>query len=319
MRKVWRLLPVFWLVFGVIFACVSYSGYDLLQRAGRNAEQMTHQIEPKETSQKRIEQKSKEATYDTDQIKPVTPEEFAAAQLKYEKIVNQWGIGAIYIPGADIRTKILAGMDNQNLMVGVGTYYPNQQLGKGNYVVLAHNLVQGGGPLGNIPQTALHQIFYATDFSTVFEYTAVKNDIVSASAGELLDIPKEDERPLMTLIRCEGGINTVNRAVLQGTFVKSYPAEKASMEVKLGLGLIEQKSIVVDAEIPQSTSGEETSIEVKQGNTKKESPQIYSFFQELCIHCFLLLNTHPIESGIGYLLGMFLLSHLAIWKQKSEY
>lgn len=143
-NKAVKALPILWLIFGLVFASGCYYGYHLMKHADRNAEQMTHRIEPKEISQQRIEQRTNKATFDDRQIKPVTPEAYADAQLHYEKIVGQWGIGALYIPSAAIRTKILAGMDNQNLMVGVGTYYPNQQLGKGNYVGLAHNLVQGG-------------------------------------------------------------------------------------------------------------------------------------------------------------------------------
>lgn len=307
MKKAWKALPILWLVSGIVLACGSYYGYHLMKNADSNAEQMTHQIEPKKTSQKRIEQKSKEATYDTDQIKPVTPEEFTDAQLKYEKIVNQWGIGAIYIPSADIRIKILAGMDNQNLMVGVGTYYPNQQLGKGNYVVLAHNLVQGGGALGNLPKTALNQIFYATDFTTVYEYAARKNAVVNQSEGELLEVPETDDQALMTLIRCEGGINTPNRAIVQGTFVKSYPADQATTEVKLGLGLIEGQMIEVGQTSVTAESSEQFSKKEKQIHKKKANQSIYSIWQRMCISAFAILSQSPVLLAIGYLVILLIL------------
>lgn len=311
-KKVLKALPVLWLVSGIVLACGSYYGYHLMKNAGSNAEQMTHQIEPKKTSQKRIEQKSKEATYDTDQIKPVTPEEFAEAQLKYEKIVNQWGIGAIYIPSADIRTKILAGMDNQNLMVGVGTYYPDQQLGKGNYVVLAHNLVQGGGALGNLPKTALNQVFYATDFTNVYEYAARKNAVVNQSEGGLLEVPETDDHALMTLIRCEGGINTPDRAIVQGTFVKSYPADQAANEVKLGLGLIEGRMTEIGQTSATAESSEQFSKKEKQIHKKKANQPIYSFWQRMCISAFAILSQSPVLIAIGFLVILSILIKVSI-------
>lgn len=307
MKKAWKALPILWLVSGIVLACGSYYGYHLMKNAGSNAEQMTHQIEPKKTSQKRIEQKTKQASYDESQIKPVTPEAFADAQLKYEKIVNQWGIGAIYIPSAEIRTKTLAGMANQNLMVGVGTYYPNQQLGKENYVVLAHNLVQGGGALGNLPKTALNQVFYATDFTNVYEYAARKNAVVNQSEGELLEVPEKDDQALMTLIRCEGGINTPKRAIVQGTFVKSYPADQATTEVKLGLGLIEGRLTEVGQPNVTDESSEQFSKKEKQTHKKKAYQPIYSFLQRACISAFALLSQSPVLLAIGYLVILSIL------------
>lgn len=61
------------------------------------------------------------------------------------------------------------------------------------------------------------------------------------SAGELLEDSKSDEDALLTLIRCEGGLYTTNRAIVQGKFHKSYPADQASTQVKLGLGLVEER------------------------------------------------------------------------------
>lgn len=316
MKKAVKALPILWLVLGIVLACGSYYGYCLLKQADRNAEQMTHRIEPKKTSQKRTKQKSKEATYTTDQIKPVTPEAFADAQLQYEKIVNQWGIGALYIPSAGIQTKILAGMNNQNLMVGVGTYYPNQQLGKGNYVGLAHNLVQGGGALGNLPKTALNQVFYATDFSSVYEYVATKNEVVNQSRGELLEVPKSNEDALLTLIRCEGGLYTANRAIVQGIFHKSYPADQASTEVKLGLGLVEKRTATPTDEQKESrattkpTETEKADKQQKRSLNKRKKP-IYSFVQRACIIAFATVSHSPILLSTGYLVLLSVLLKLA--------
>lgn len=319
-NKAVKALPILWLIIGVVFASGCYYGYHLMKQANRNAEQMTHRIEPKQISQQRIEQRTNKATFDDRQIKPVTPEAYADAQLHYEKIVGQWGIGALYIPSAGIHAKLLAGMNNQNLMVGVGTYYPNQQLGKGNYVGLAHNLVQGGGALGNLPKTALHQVFYATDFSRVYEYVATKNAVVHQSAGELLEVPKSNEDARLTLIRCEGGLYTANRAVVQGTFVKSYPADQASTEVKLGLGLVEERergAISQATDQPKEsrtttkTKGKQAANKHQGSRTSQQNKPIYSFVQRVCISAFAAVSRSPILLSTGYLLLLSVLLKLA--------
>lgn len=296
-----------------MISCASYYGYHLLLQANDQAEQIKQPIDLKQSNRDKQKKKLQKATYCPRQIKPVTPAAYAKAQLRYAEIVNQWGVGALYIPSADIHSKILAGIDNQNLMVGVGTYYQNQQLGKGNYVLLAHNLVQSGGSLGNLPKTTLQQIFYLTDFTKVYEYVAIKNDVVDQSRGDLMAIPTDDQTPIVTLIRCDGGLNTPKRAVVQGEFLKEYPASEASKEVKLGLGLIEGRWIN-DEKISnqqRANASEEPTIRIRTHSVETSNEPIYSLFQVACIYLFTILNEVPIVIGIGYLTGLLALSHVA--------
>ncbi|MGH1802000.1 class A sortase [Enterococcus avium] len=317
MKKLWKNLPFLWIVLGVVISCASYYGYHLLLQANDQAEQIKQPIDLKQSNRDKQKKKLQKATYCPRQIKPVTPAAYAKAQLRYAEIVNQWGVGALYIPSADIHSKILAGIDNQNLMVGVGTYYQNQQLGKGNYVLLAHNLVQSGGSLGNLPKTTLQQIFYLTDFTKVYEYVAIKNDVVDQSRGDLMAITTDDQTPIVTLIRCEGGLNTPKRAVVQGEFLKEYPASEASKEVKLGLGLIEGRWIN-DEKISnqqRANASEEPTIRIRTHSVETSNEPIYSLFQVACIYLFTILNEVPIVIGIGYLTGLLALSHVATRKQ----
>lgn len=315
MKKLWKNLPFLWIVLGIVISCASYYGYHLLLQANDHAEQIKHPIELSQSNRDKPKKKLKKATYCPRQIKPVTPAAYAKAQLRYTEIVNQWGIGALYIPSADIHSKILAGIDNQNLMVGVGTYYKDQQLGKGNYVLLAHNLVQGGGLLGNLPKTTLTQVFYLTDFTSVYEYVAIKNDVVDQNRGDLMAIPTDDLTSIVTLIRCEGGLNTPKRAVVQGKFLKEYPASEATKAVKLGLGLIEE-SWANDEKISNQQSAnasEESKTRIHPVETS--NAPIYSLFQVVCIYLFTLLNEVPVVIGIGYLIGLLSLTHVATRKQ----
>ncbi|MEQ7200528.1 class A sortase [Enterococcus avium] len=317
MKKIWKNLPFLWIVLGIVISCASYYGYYLLLQANDHVEQMTHPIEINQSNRDEQKKKLKKATYCPRQIKPVTPAAYAKAQLRYTEIVNQWGVGALHIPSADIHSKILAGISNQNLMVGVGTYYQDQQLGKGNYVLLAHNLVQGGGSLGNLPKTTLQQVFYLTDFTKVYEYVAIKNDVVDQSRGDLMAILIDDHKPLVTLIRCEGGLNTSNRAVVQGEFLKEYPASEATKAVKLGLGLIEE-SWTNDEKISnqqRSSTSEESSIRIRKRSAETSNERIYSLFQIACIYLFTLLNEVPVVIGIGYLIGLLAFTHIATRKQ----
>ncbi len=300
-----KALPIFWLVCGLAFAGACFYGYRQLLSSGDNAEQMTHQIQSKKQSQQQLEEKNKKANFNTDQIKPVSPSEYAAAQLRYEEIVNQYGIGSLFIPSAGIQTKILAGMANENLMIAVGTYYPDQKLGKGNYVLLAHNLVEGGGALASLPSTKMNHVIYATDFTDVYEYKATKNSTVDQSNGQFLEKPSEKDLPIMTIFRCEGGLNTPSRALVQGEFVRSYPAKEATEAVKIGLGLG-----IMKAEPIGSMDQTEESTNQNSNKSTKRFKQIkpkYSTIEKLAIACFSFINKYPIWIGSGFLFVLVIL------------
>ncbi|MFI3618849.1 class A sortase [Enterococcus avium] len=324
MRKLKKVLPTFLLVFGLLFAGASYYGYRLLLSNNDNAKQMTHQIQPEKEIQQQVNEKNKQANFDPDQIKPVEASEYASAQLKFTELVNQWGIGSVFIPSAGIQTKILSGMSNQNLMVATGTYYPDQKLGKGNFVLLAHNLVQGGGPLGNLPNTKIGHIIYATDFSRVYEYIVTKNSNVDHTEGELLDVPSDKEEALITLFRCEGNLNTPTRALVQGKYSKSYSAKDAPEDVKIGLGLgiIEESGIPVERvessksiergskETSSKMNDETVNSKENENKFSQEKPR-YSLSQRIAIRCFSIINSHPIVLSIGFLVLLLLLLHFA--------
>lgn len=322
MNKWRKSFLIGWLLFVFFLVGSTAYGYFLLQKSDNRSQFLRSPIQQEEQAEKKQESKNAKASFNPLLIQPVHAEEFAEAQLHYEDLVNQWGIGTVYIPSSSIQTKILAGMSNENLMVGVGTYRADQRLGKGNYVLLAHNLVQGGGALKNLRQTSEGSLIYATDFANIYEYRVTKNQVVNQSEGEILDEPKAEETPLITFIRCEGGLNTNQRAVVQGVFVSSYPASEADNELKEKLGLV---SVVQDQEqadntiVPNSTdtvsdhdtiSEEHTNQSVKKNkemNALKEEKEVYSSFEKYCIWLVKECNNMYvlITASVVYLLVLF--------------
>ncbi|PQE59748.1 class A sortase [Enterococcus faecium] len=322
MNKWRKSFLISWILFGFFIVGSTAYGYFLLQKSDNRSQFLRSPIQQEEQAEKKQESKNAKASFNPLLIQPVHAEEFAEAQLHYEDLVNQWGIGAVYIPSSSIQTKILAGMSNENLMVGVGTYRAEQRLGKGNYVLLAHNLVQGGGALKNLRQTSEGSLIYATDFANIYEYRVTKNQVMNQSEGEVLDEPKAEEIPLITFIRCEGGLNTTQRAVVQGTFVSSYPASEADNELKEKLGLVSvvQDQKQVDNTIVSNsmdtvsnhdiTSDEHTNQSVKKSkemNALKEEKEVYSSFEKYCIWLVKECNDMYvlITASVVYLLVLF--------------
>lgn len=306
MKKMIRILPIIWILFGLLFFVYGRYGYYLLLHANESSQNIQHAIESPGSTDNNLKEKNEEATkiaaFNEAAIRPVEAKDYADAQLASEKIIQQWGIGSIYIPSSAIKTKILAGMSNENLIVGVGTYQANQKMGEGNYVVLAHNLVEGGGALHNLTKTKIGTTIYTTDFSSVYEYQVTVNKIEEQTNGELLMEPKEGEKGKVTLFRCEGGMHTPNRAVVQGEFVKSYPAIEATKQVLAGLGLVSQSvsanpfstinatmqksSSILDLNLAQSKK----STIVAQENTFKYDGQMYNSVEVGAIQVFRLIE-----------------------------
>lgn len=315
MRKRIKVLPVLWFICGLVFAVACVFGYRQLLSSNENAKQMIHRVQTKEQTKQQLDTKNDQANFDPNQIKPVKATEYAYTQLHYEDIVNQWGIGSVFIPSANVQSKILAGMSNQNLMAGVGTYYPDQRLGKGNYVLLAHNLIEGGGALGGLLNTKVNHLIYATDFTSIFEYVATKKGIVSQENGELLEKPTGNKTSLITLFRCEGGLNTSNRALVQGDLVRSYPVSEASGEVRVGLGLgvmtesMESKEMTEQSNLQKVQEQQQPKYVFKKPFKQKQPT--YSFLEKIAIQCFSIVSEYPLYIGSGFLLILILLQRVA--------
>ncbi|EGP4892442.1 MULTISPECIES: class A sortase [Enterococcus] len=304
MKKILKLFSIIWLLIGFFIVGSTIYGYYLLQKTNNRSSVLSFPIQSEKQVEENQQAKITDSFFDPESIQPVHARDFANAQLRYEEIVNQSGIGSIYIPSSIVQTKILSGMSNDNLMVGVGTYRSEQRLGKGNYVLLAHNITQGGGVLNNIRQTLNGSLIYATDFSKIYEYRVTMNQVVNQAAGEVLNEPKANEKPLITLIRCEGGLYTDKRAVVQGELISSYSASKANNNLKENLGLI---SVVQDQEqsVNSSNAAEANSNKHQTNNIKKytnhsenvnerssvlKNKNIYSFFERYCIWLVKKLN-----------------------------
>jgi sortase A len=178
------------------------------------------------------------ANYDEGQIASVTAATYAEAMAMTWETVNDWAIGVILLPDVNIDLPILAGIANTNLVTGGSTYRINQQLGQCNYVLLAHSVYGNSTvlfqPLAN---SQIGDRIYATDFQNVYIYEVTFNEVVLDTRVEFLeelgvgDGDRDGETPIITLMRCEGGIGTVHRRMVQGELVSVEPLNYQTMEM----------------------------------------------------------------------------------------
>lgn len=292
MKFIFKVLPVAWLISVLFLIGCCFLGRNILLHSDDYTNNILHKVQDQESAEKMIESKNKNAAFDDKDVKPISATEFAAARLQYKEIVNTSGVGAIYIPSSEIKTKIFAGMDNFNLAVGVGTYSAEQRLGEGNYIVMAHNIVEDGGVLNKLPNTKLGSVVYATDFSKIYEYITVFNSPVNQGRGEYLDSPKAGDPKLITLFRCEGAEGTAERYLLQGEFSKSYVVSEASDLLKEKLGLVEKQTVRESSDVPDSVRDKENTNNAWTAPNNSKREKIKSSFETFCMSVYRIFKSH---------------------------
>ncbi|EHA7756872.1 class A sortase [Enterococcus faecalis] len=312
-----RLLLSIWLLLGFSVLLLYLIGQRTLFSVSENTENIALPTLSKITSEKNTFEKNQQSSFDEQAIHPVTPDEFAEAQINYGRIIEQLGIGAIYIPSANIYTPILAGMSNENLMIGVGTYRSEQRLGINNYVVLSHNLVETGGVLGRLPNAPIGSIIYATDFSTIYKYKILLSQIIHASDVQYVEETKSNELPKITLFRCEGDLDTDDRYLVQGELNQEFPISEATEELLEKLGLIETAIV---SSLPKNSSDNSTnqqqsdiSLETKTSDFQLEERgnrpinNRFTKMEQLGILTFKTINQQYLLVAILYFLGLLFL------------
>ena len=71
--------------------------------------------------------------------------------------------------------------------------------------------------------TRIGECIFATDFENVYTYQVFLNRVVLDTEVHFIEDIEEGETPIITLLRCEGGIGTRYRRVVQGELVNVEP------------------------------------------------------------------------------------------------
>lgn len=109
-------------------------------------------------------------------------------------------IGGIYIPSVDINLPILYGATNENLKAASATMKPDQEMGKGNYAIAAHNSRNPDILFGALKNVEAGDELYITDKDKVYKYTMVNREVVMPERVDVIDDVKD--KTLLTLVTC---------------------------------------------------------------------------------------------------------------------
>lgn len=157
-----------------------------------------------------LKEEKEKANYDWNQVSSANvvdalSAKFTNAQAKPIALVTQ--------PEAKIASTVVAGLDKYQLNLSVGTIDPNQELGKGNYVLVGHHVPKSDWALfsGVYYYGEIGQKVYLTDLNKVYQYEIKDVQLVDETAVEILDTNKwqtsENNHkpgvPMLTLLSCD--------------------------------------------------------------------------------------------------------------------
>lgn len=201
-------------VFGVLVGC----GYWILSKPSSGVQNVN--VSSIEEMKKAQTNKIRKANYST-KVSEVSEPNYARAMLDSSGVLSDWGIGAVVVPSENISLPVFAGTSDNALLNGVGTYSPKQQMGKGNYVVMSHNIVRSGALLSRLNRVSDGSLIYLTDFEKIYTYKSFYNQKVYQDRVDLVSPTANlyHGKPTVTLFRCQGNFGTPWRRLVKGYLV----------------------------------------------------------------------------------------------------
>lgn len=172
---------------------------------------------------------NEDAEFDFADVRNVSTDD---VQQAYENIANSKTnvdiLGAVAIPNAGINVSVLKGLGDEALLSGAGTFYPDQQMGVGNYPLASHNMIEGDQLLSPIiTEVEMGDKIYLTDLDKIYVFETNFIEAVDPSRVDLV-APKSD-LPMITLMTCDNDL--VHRFIVQGVLVEEMSFSEAPADV----------------------------------------------------------------------------------------
>ncbi|VEI35951.1 Sortase (surface protein transpeptidase) [Listeria grayi] len=133
---------------------------------------------------------------------------FSQTKAYQQAIINK--IGSISIPDFELVLPIIQETTNAHLKAGVTTYN-DTKLGKGNFVLLGHNMGEQGILFSDVPTLKKGDALNVTVGTETKRYQVSKKKVVKYTDGTAL-LPTKNEQ--LTLITCDKGTATDYRVVI---------------------------------------------------------------------------------------------------------
>lgn len=138
-------------------------------------------------------------------------------------------IGGVYVPSVGLRMPIMYGVNNVTLRTSAGTMKPEQEMGKGNYVLIGHNARNPNVLFAPIRRIQQGESIYVSDKQKVYEYRMVDSKVVQPTQVDVMEDVEGKE--LVTLISCYSKDGS-DRIVVTGELIGVVDYEKAASQLQ---------------------------------------------------------------------------------------
>lgn len=231
MKKIFPIFGMVLFIFGMVFI---FWGYNELK--GTHLSSYTVRLDKIHANQQSAENKEEQSaiiTYNVEEIHSIDEDEVVIARFRELTGLSQnLMIGGIWIPEVSLNLPIYKGFGNDHQYLGACTYY-ERVLGKDNYVLLGHNMLDQGQLFSPLKRVEQGMLIYVTDYQKVYLFQVVFKEVVYEDREDLVENDLLDgQTPLITLITCYGGYNTDKRTVVRGTLISEESLEHSEKVVK---------------------------------------------------------------------------------------
>lgn len=138
-------------------------------------------------------------------------------------------VGQVSMPDAlGLHLPILEGNTNWNTVVGAATQKPGQVMGKRNYTLGSHRLLNLSTLFGPLAYAEVGQDIWLTNGDAIYQYRCYNVMTISPYNAWVLEdeVAVERGKPVVTLLTCGNAAGTV-RHVVQGELVDKWLKKRA--------------------------------------------------------------------------------------------
>ncbi|MGX6970111.1 class A sortase [Vagococcus bubulae] len=136
-------------------------------------------------------------------------------------------LGGITIPDLNINLPILRGVSDYAILMGAGTMKKDQEMGKGNYALTSHHMLNQEVLFGPIILAKEDMSIYLTDLENVYEYKVKETKYIQATDVHVIE--DHDSQSELTLITCDE--TGEGRFMVNASFLKKLPVEKTEKRI----------------------------------------------------------------------------------------
>lgn len=130
---------------------------------------------------------------------------------------NTTEIGEIVIPSVQIKLPIYYGLNNENLLKGVGTMRAHDRMGKGNYALAGHHMENPKILFSPLTRVQRGQRVYLTDNKRLYVYRIQSKRIISKYQVGYLKT--RHHRRTLTLLTClTANVGETRQILVTGSF-----------------------------------------------------------------------------------------------------